>query len=105
MDTQKYNGWANYPTWRVNLEFFDGLDWDDTFQHVVDDDKEDAIDEIKDTLESMMDEYIASEMQNKWIMGWVDAWLAQVNYYEIAKHIYDEVMLEHRVDECLTIDE
>ncbi len=24
MDTQKYNGWANYATWRVNLECFDG---------------------------------------------------------------------------------
>lgn len=26
MDTQKYNGWANYATWRVNLECFDGYD-------------------------------------------------------------------------------
>lgn len=21
-----YNGWTNYPTWRVNLEMFDGYD-------------------------------------------------------------------------------
>ena len=23
---EKYNGWTNYATWRVNLEFFDGDD-------------------------------------------------------------------------------
>ena len=23
--TEKYNGWTNYATWRVNLEIFDGL--------------------------------------------------------------------------------
>ena len=25
MKDQKYNGWTNYATWRVNLEIFDGL--------------------------------------------------------------------------------
>ena len=28
MTDQKYNGWANYETWRVNLELFDGYDPD-----------------------------------------------------------------------------
>jgi hypothetical protein len=26
MTNDKYNGWTNYATWRVNLEIFDGLD-------------------------------------------------------------------------------
>jgi hypothetical protein len=26
MNDQKYNGWTNYATWRVNLEIFDGID-------------------------------------------------------------------------------
>jgi hypothetical protein len=25
MKTEKYNGWTNYATWRVNLEMFDGI--------------------------------------------------------------------------------
>ena len=27
--TDKYNGWTNYATWRVNLEMFDGqpVEW------------------------------------------------------------------------------
>ena len=24
--SEKYNGWTNYATWRVNLEIFDGMD-------------------------------------------------------------------------------
>ena len=27
MKTEKYNGWTNYITWRINLEWFDGLDF------------------------------------------------------------------------------
>jgi hypothetical protein len=26
---EKYNGWTNYATWRVNLEIFDGMDLHD----------------------------------------------------------------------------
>tara|TARA_R100001224_G_scaffold90508_1_gene59616 strand:- start:2809 stop:3036 length:228 start_codon:yes stop_codon:yes gene_type:complete len=26
MKNEKYNGWANYETWRVNLEIFDGVE-------------------------------------------------------------------------------
>ena len=26
MSNDKYNGWTNYATWRVNLEIFDGFD-------------------------------------------------------------------------------
>ena len=25
---EKYNGWTNYATWRVNLEIFDGMEFD-----------------------------------------------------------------------------
>jgi hypothetical protein len=26
MKNEKYNGWSNYETWRVNLEVFDGVE-------------------------------------------------------------------------------
>ena len=26
MNNEKYNGWTNYETWRVNLEIFDGVE-------------------------------------------------------------------------------
>ena len=28
MNDTKYNGWTNYATWRVNLEIFDGMDFE-----------------------------------------------------------------------------
>lgn len=27
--TNKYNGWTNYATWRINLEIFDGMTLED----------------------------------------------------------------------------
>ena len=26
MENERYNGWTNYETWKVNLEFFDGFE-------------------------------------------------------------------------------
>jgi hypothetical protein len=34
--TESYNGWANYATWRVNLEVFDGFDPDGQWQTAED---------------------------------------------------------------------
>jgi hypothetical protein len=31
MSDTKYNGWTNYATWRVNLEMFDGANWNDYY--------------------------------------------------------------------------
>jgi hypothetical protein len=34
MSDTKYNGWTNYATWRVNLEMFDGANWNDYYIRV-----------------------------------------------------------------------
>ena len=36
MKPENYNGWTNYATWRVNLEIFDGMDFED-FNTMADD--------------------------------------------------------------------
>ena len=33
MKDNKYNGWTNYATWRVNLEVCDGME-SDTFEYI-----------------------------------------------------------------------
>jgi hypothetical protein len=38
-----YNGWTNYPTWRVHLEIFDGGNWD---RYSAEDLKEFVVDQI-----------------------------------------------------------
>ena len=29
MNENKYNGWSNYPTWRINLEILGDIQWDE----------------------------------------------------------------------------
>lgn len=31
MNNEKYNGWTNYQTWKINLELLDGLNAKDLF--------------------------------------------------------------------------
>jgi len=36
MSINKYNGWTNYATWRVNLELFSDMDYKDYFDQFPD---------------------------------------------------------------------
>jgi hypothetical protein len=70
MNDGTYNGWTNYATWRVNLEVFDGGDWEGM----------DARD-FKDLAE----EHIESQSEGL-ARDYALAFLSDVNWYEIAKH-------------------
>ena len=102
MDTRKYNGWANYATWRVNLEFFDGQEWQDTFGHYKSADEEEGtpIYNISLELREMVDEFIDSECKNVWLLGWLYSFVDDVNFYEIAKHIYEELESDEIDEVC-----
>lgn len=66
-----YNGWTNYETWRVNLEFFD----DGAREHYT------TPDECREYVESVIEE------QSQGIArAYALAFLSQVNWYEIAEH-------------------
>lgn len=68
MDTQKYNGWANYPTWRINLEFFD--DWEDELTH--------------DLAKEIVTEHIIEETQEGVARDYALAFIENVDWTEIA---------------------
>ncbi len=77
-----YNGWTNYATWRVNLEFFEGYDPDG--QAVT-------ADELKSIVYDQIDETssgFAHDMAAEFIAG--------VNWDQIAEHINDET--EEEID-------
>ena len=76
---EKYNGWTNYATWRINLEMFDGMpvedfEWMRTWQ-ALQDYAEDYI--IETTPEGLGRDYAL-------------AFLSEVNWNEIAKHYENE---------------
>jgi hypothetical protein len=89
MTDTTYNGWTNYETWRVNLEMFDGdfssdndLDAYDLGQH----------------LREMALETVGAEASGI-ALDYAEAFLAQVNWYEIASMNIDAYRPEADEDE------
>jgi hypothetical protein len=78
--TTEYNGWTNYATWRVNLELFDGDD------HASDNDL-DAYD-LGQTLRELAME-LMTETASGLALDYAEAFLSDVNWYEIAEHQID----------------
>jgi hypothetical protein len=86
MSNTTYNGWTNYATWRVNLEIFDGMDIMDYLGPCAD----------IGTLSLRMKEYAENIIEdqtseNSIAQSYALAFLADVNWYEIAKHYHEEV--------------
>ena len=82
IDNKKYNGWTNYATWRVQLEIIDGYDWYE-HEHV------DA-DYIKELVEDAV--FGDGPEINKDLLknSYANAFLSDVNYYQIAENIINE---------------
>jgi len=76
--TERYNGWANYATWRVNLEVFDGYDPDGVYQ---------TGESVETYVADWMDSQIPPEGSGNILSGWVNAFLADVDWQEIADAI------------------
>jgi hypothetical protein len=75
MNTKEtYNGWTNYATWRVNLELFDGYEFEPEFI-------------TPEYLKELADEWTLCNCENEIAKDYALAFLAQVNYYEISEHL------------------
>lgn len=75
--TERYNGWTNYETWRVNLELFDSMEFDE---------KVDG-----DYIEELAHEIVIGETtEAKRLMAdYASAFLARVDWHEIAHNVND----------------
>lgn len=73
MRNQTYNGWTNYATWRVNLEFFDGVD--------------EALD--ADDCRELVEQYIEDSAEGL-AKDWALAFVIDVNWQEIAGHLKED---------------
>ena len=82
IDNKKYNGWTNYATWRVQLEIIDGYDWYE-HEHV-------NADYIKELVEDAV--FGDGPEINKDLLknSYANAFLSDVNYYQIAENIINE---------------
>jgi hypothetical protein len=85
----RYNGWTNYATWRVNLELFDAIDSRYLTEEVG----------IADTytLSKRLQEFaenVISDSGEGLAVDYARAFLADVNFYEIAQHLIDAARVE-----------
>ena len=83
MENERYNGWTNYETWRVHLEFFDGFEPETR--------EECSAENLKD----MLGEHIAEcapplggrdggmNLAADWAMSFAE----RANYREIGEHL------------------
>lgn len=102
---EKYNGWTNYATWRVNLELLDGVETsletspEDYTEYVEngeisDDNKMEIVYNLSKELESLVEEIMNSYDTDSIVRSYADSFLSDVNYYEIAEHKYDDTINE-----------
>lgn len=70
MANEKYNGWTNYATWRVNLELFDGSEgtW------------------CAESAREFAEELIYDSTPDGIARDYALAFLSDVNWHEIAAH-------------------
>jgi hypothetical protein len=88
MSDKTYNGWTNYATWRINLEIFDGISLDD-FDGI--DDKVDpelvCAYTLGEALKERAEYYIECSSDKGLARDYALAFLSDVNWHEIAKHM------------------
>jgi hypothetical protein len=78
MENQKYNGWSNYATWRINLEWFDG----------------DSVNGDADYLREYVEEALECSCDNETTLSYAMAFLSDVNWNEIAQSMEDRKIEE-----------
>ena len=86
---EKYNGWTNYATWRVNLEIFDNWYFVDHGYNIKEAEK-DAYDlglALKEYVEELLEQETGNAMGIAF--SYAMAFLADVNWQEIARHVIE----------------
>ena len=90
--SEQYNGWTNYATWRVNLEIFDGIDPSEMDWHKLD------LYDLADALQEYAAEVVTMGASGL-ALDYAIAFMADVNFCEIAQHFADDFDLIETEDE------
>jgi len=104
MQDKKHNGWTNYATWRVNLEQISDLPakhWED---FIEDNRGSDLLlynlgDQIKNYVEEMISMQV-TPLKNNIAENYALSFISDVNWREIAEHIFNEYRENFWCDNC-----
>ena len=86
---KEFNGWTNYATWRVNLEIIDGIEFD-TKQCAA---------SIKEIVEDIVFSQYELGNGSHLVEDYARAFVSEVNFYEIAQSINEELELQTEYDD------
>ena len=87
MNDKKCNGWSNYATWKVNAEILSDMD----FSHVT-----------YDYLEEIVEHHVFGDYtgkNNRLMYEFAQAFIAQVDFRELAEHINADVDLQLKYEQ------
>lgn len=96
MSTDKtYNGWRNYATWRVNLEFFHGYDAAERFREKPD------VHELSEILRTELEEMLEMDCENTLTLSYALAFVSDVDFYVIAENLISaaDFMTEDEIED------
>ena len=94
-NNNKYNGWSNYATWRINLELFSDVDFADEVLESENNSWRPDVDYLKE----LMEIWVFDRAENMGLMeDYARAFVDQVNFHEILEHILEniEVLIKER---------
>ena len=81
MENKKYNGWTNYATWRINLEILGDIEFEEKV----------TADYLKDIVEDCVFTNFDTCDTPRLIENYARAFISDVNFYEIAEAINEDV--------------
>ena len=106
MSTRKeYNGWFNYETWLTNLHF-DNVWHEEAREYYLNAQACDMFSKAENACIAMS-EYIEQDLndcldasdaipENLFLQDIINAFMSEVNFYEIAKHYIDQAESEYK---------
>lgn len=89
---EKYNGWHNYATWRINLEIFDGFDLEDMAWHRLEQS------DLAEALKQYAEEIVFMDCKDGLASDYARAFMSDVNWYEIAEHLLEDYKQESEAE-------
>jgi hypothetical protein len=89
MTDNRYNGWTNYATWRVNLENFDNMTAKDLTGRRCPP-LADLAGALREQVEEVIEYGSRDEGRGSLARDYALAFLSDVNWWEIAKHMVED---------------
>ena len=86
VNNNEYNGWSNYATWRVNLEILGDLQFENKI----------SADDLKEIVENVV--FSRYNGMNSLMYDYARSFISEVNFYEIAEGINEELKLQTEYD-------